>query len=98
LPHRYGDAVSLRPCGEDGRLAARLRRHPADVRRQEARPMRTDAMTIQPIATADVATDAPPGHALGARAARWLAFAATVLATTTAVLLACGLAVVMHLS
>jgi hypothetical protein len=60
--------------------------------------MRTDAMTIQPLATAGAATDALPHHALGARVGRWLAIAATVLATTLAVLLASGLAVVMNLS
>jgi uncharacterized membrane protein YphA (DoxX/SURF4 family) len=60
--------------------------------------MRTDAMTIQPLATPDPATDALPQHALGARVARLLATVATVLATTMAVLLASGLAVVMNLS
>jgi hypothetical protein len=60
--------------------------------------MRTDAMTIQLLATTDAATDALPQHALGARAGRFLAIAATVLATTLAVLLASGLAVVVNLS
>jgi hypothetical protein len=60
--------------------------------------MRTDAMTIQPVATTDVATDALPAHALSPRTAHWLGILATVLTTTAAVLLACGLAVVMNLS
>jgi hypothetical protein len=60
--------------------------------------MRTDAMTIQPLATADAATDTLPQHALGARVTRFLAIAATVLATTLAILLTSGLAVVMNLS
>jgi hypothetical protein len=60
--------------------------------------MRTDAMTIQSLVTADAATDALPQHALGVRVTRFLAIAATVLATTLAVLLASGLSVVMNLS
>jgi hypothetical protein len=63
--------------------------------------MRTDALTIQPIATAAAATaanEALPEHALGARAARLLALVATILATTTAVLLASALAVMLNLS
>jgi hypothetical protein len=60
--------------------------------------MRTDTLTIQPIATAGGATEALPEHALGAQAAQLLALAATILATTTAVLLASGLAVMLNLS
>jgi hypothetical protein len=48
--------------------------------------MRTDTQTISPIATAS-----------GARPARWVPIVA-VLAATTAVVLASGLAVVMNLS
>ncbi len=60
--------------------------------------MRTDTLTIQPIATARAATEALPEHALGARAEQLVAPAATILATTTAVLLASGLAVMLNLS
>ena len=57
--------------------------------------MRIDTQTFQPIAT----SGAPTGErAFDPRAARWVSTVATVLATTTAVLLACGLAVVMNLS
>jgi hypothetical protein len=57
--------------------------------------MRT--LTIQPIATAGATTEELPEHVLGARVARLLALAATILATT-AVLLASGFAVMMNLS
>jgi hypothetical protein len=57
--------------------------------------MRIDTQTIRPVATLDATTGAMPEP--GARAMRWAAVAATV-ATITAVLLACGLAVVMNLS
>jgi len=60
--------------------------------------MRTNTLTIQPIATAGATTEELPEHVLGARAARLLALAATILATTTAVLLASGLALMMNLS
>jgi hypothetical protein len=60
--------------------------------------MRTDTLTIQPIATAGAATDALADPVLGARAARLLTIAASVLATTTAVLSASALAVLIHLS
>ena len=65
--------------------------------------MRIDTQTIQslavqPIATSRSASDAMPRSAFASRAARWLSIAATVLATTTAVLLACGLAVMLNLS
>jgi hypothetical protein len=59
--------------------------------------MRTDTLTIRPIGTA-VATEALPEHALGARAARLIALMATILANTTAVLLASGIAVMLNLS
>jgi hypothetical protein len=60
--------------------------------------MRTDTLTIQPIATAGAATAALPENALGVRAAPLIALVATILATTTAVLLASGLAVMLNLS
>ena len=60
--------------------------------------MRTDTLTIQPVATAGAAAEALPEPALGARAARLLVLAATILATTTAVLLASGVAVMLNLS
>jgi hypothetical protein len=60
--------------------------------------MRTETLTIQPLATAGAATEASPQPALGARAARLLALAATIFATTTAVLLASALAVMLNLS
>ena len=60
--------------------------------------MRIDMQTIQPMALPGAATEALPEPLLGARARRWISLAATVLATTTAVLLASGLAVVMNLS
>jgi hypothetical protein len=44
------------------------------------------------------ATDARTERVLGARALPWISIAATILATTTAVLLASGLAIVMNLS
>jgi hypothetical protein len=53
--------------------------------------MRIDTRTIPAIAT-------PGAPSFGGRAARWVPLVATVLATTTAVLLASGLAVVMNLS
>ncbi len=43
-------------------------------------------------------TEAMAAPDLGARLVRWVPMAATILATTTAVLLASGLAVVMGLS
>jgi hypothetical protein len=59
--------------------------------------MRTDTQKISPLA----APGARPGtgleHASGARPARWVPIVA-VLAATTAVLLASGLAVVSNLS
>jgi hypothetical protein len=58
--------------------------------------MRTDTLTIRPTGTA--AAEVLPEHALGARAARLIALAATILATTTAVLLASALAVMLNLS
>jgi hypothetical protein len=58
--------------------------------------MRTETLTIQPIATAGA--EALPEHALGARAARLFALAATIFATTTAALLASALAVMLNLS
>jgi hypothetical protein len=60
--------------------------------------MRTDTRTIQPTTTLSAPSDAMPKHAFGASAARFLPLLATVLATSTAVLLACGLAVAMNLS
>jgi hypothetical protein len=60
--------------------------------------MRIDMQTIQPMALPGAATEALPEPVFGARARRWISLAATVLATTTAVLLASGLAVVMNLS
>jgi hypothetical protein len=60
--------------------------------------MRTDTLTIQPFATAGADTEALPENALGARAARLFALVATIIATTTAVLLASGLAVMLNLS
>jgi hypothetical protein len=87
----------LRPRNGDFRRA--LRRHPeSGVSAGRRLGMRTDAMTIQSLVTADAATDALPHLALGARVARILAIAATVLATTLAVLLASGLAVMINLS
>jgi hypothetical protein len=64
--------------------------------------MRIDTRAIRPIATLDAATRAIPRAALpqatlGTPAMRWAAMAAT-LVTIAAVLLACGLAVVMNLS
>jgi hypothetical protein len=61
--------------------------------------MRTDTLTIQPVATVGAATEALPEHALGARAARLIALVATILATTTttAFLLVSGLAVTLNL-
>jgi hypothetical protein len=59
--------------------------------------MRIDTQTIRPVATFAAASGAMPEPASGARAMRWVAIAATVV-TITAVLLACGLAVVMNLS
>jgi hypothetical protein len=55
-----------------------------------------DTRTIQTIATPGAASRAMPEHAFGA--ARWVPLMATVLATTAAVLLASGLAVVLNLS
>jgi hypothetical protein len=60
--------------------------------------MRTNTQTIRPMAIPGAATDARPEQVLGAGALRWISIAATILATTTAVLLASGLAIVMNLS
>ncbi len=60
--------------------------------------MRTYTLTIQPVAIAGAATEAPAEPALGAREARLLALAATTLATTAAVLLVSELAVMLILS
>lgn len=60
--------------------------------------MRTDMQTIQPMTIPGAATDARTERVLGARALPWISIAATILATTTAVLLASGLAIVMNLS
>jgi hypothetical protein len=60
--------------------------------------MRIDTSAIQTIAAQRAPSDAMPEHAFGGRAARWVPLVATVLATTTAVLLASGLAVVLNLS
>jgi hypothetical protein len=65
--------------------------------------MRIDTQTIRPVATLDAATGAMPQAALPQAALpdtpvmRWAAIAATFV-TMAAVLLACGLAVVMNLS
>jgi hypothetical protein len=70
--------------------------------------MRIDTQTIRPVATLDAATGAMPQAALPQTALpqaalpdtpvmRWAAIAATFV-TMAAVLLACGLAVVMNLS
>ena len=64
--------------------------------------MRIDTQTIRPVATLDAATGAMPQAALPQAALetpvmRWAAIAATFV-TISAVLLACGLAVVMNLS
>jgi hypothetical protein len=70
--------------------------------------MRIDTQTIRPVATLDAATGAMPRAALPQAALpqaalpdtpvmRWAAIAATFV-TMAAVLLACGLAVVMNLS
>ena len=56
--------------------------------------MRSDTQTIRPVATLDAVGGTMPQRALGTPAMRW---AATLL-TIAAVLLACGLAVVMNLS
>ncbi len=58
--------------------------------------MRID--TIQPMAIPGDATDARPERVFDTRARRGISIVATVLATTTAVLLASGLAIVMNLS
>jgi hypothetical protein len=55
--------------------------------------MRIDTQTIRPVATLDAA----PQAALDTPVVRWAAIGAT-LVTIAAVLLACGLAVVMNLS
>jgi hypothetical protein len=60
--------------------------------------MRIDTRTIRTMATPGAPGGAMPEHAFGGRAARWVPLVATVLAATTAVLLASGLAVVMNLS
>jgi hypothetical protein len=60
--------------------------------------MRIDAHTVRTIATPGAAGDAMPEHVFGGRAGRWVPLLATVLAATTAVLVASGLAVVMNLS
>jgi hypothetical protein len=60
--------------------------------------MRIETLMIQPIATAGAATEGLPQPALGARPARRLALAVTIFATTTAVLLASALAVMLNLS
>ena len=60
--------------------------------------MRIDMQTIQPMALTGARTEALPEPVLGDRALRWISLAATVLATTAAILLASGLAVVMNLS
>jgi hypothetical protein len=60
--------------------------------------MRTNTQTIQSVAISGAARAARPERVLGARALRWISIAATILATTTAVLLASGLAIVMNLS
>jgi len=60
--------------------------------------MRIDAPTIQPIALPGAPTETLPEQLFGTRALRWISLAATILATTSAVLLASGLAVVMNLS
>jgi hypothetical protein len=65
--------------------------------------MRIDTQTIRPVATLDAATRAMPQAALPQAALpdtpvmRWATIAATFV-TISAVLLACGLAVVMNLS
>jgi hypothetical protein len=69
--------------------------------------MRIDTQTIRPVARLDAATGAMPQAALPQAALsqaasdtpvmRWAAIAATFV-TISAVLLACGLAVVMNLS
>ena len=48
--------------------------------------------------TSRAPTGTMPEHVFGARAALWVPIVARVLATTTAILLASGLAVVMNLS
>ncbi|HWF96378.1 MAG TPA: hypothetical protein VG291_15590 [Xanthobacteraceae bacterium] len=58
--------------------------------------MRID--TIQPKAIPGAATDSRPERVFATRARRRISIAATILATTTAVLLASGLAIVMNLS
>ena len=63
--------------------------------------MRIDTQTIRPVATMDAATGAAPQAlpqaVLDTPVMRWAAIAATFV-TISAVLLACGLAVVMNLS
>ena len=64
--------------------------------------MRIDTQTIRPVARLDAATGAMPQAALPQAASDtpvmgWAAIAATFV-TISAVLLACGLAVVMNLS
>jgi hypothetical protein len=59
--------------------------------------MRTDTHTILPITAPGARPGARREHASGAGPARWAAIVA-ILAATTAVLLASGLAVVMNLS
>jgi hypothetical protein len=61
--------------------------------------MRIDTQTIQSLTIPSLAAgEVMPEQAFGAKAARRAALAATVLAATTAVLLASGLAVVMNLT
>jgi hypothetical protein len=66
--------------------------------RIDTQTIQSQSLAIQPDASACAPAGAMLEQDLVAGAARWIPIAATVLATTTAVLLASGLAVMMSVS